>query len=132
MYERSYALTKQVEGTISEVDSKVRTALAEEGFGVLTEIDVQATLKKKLDVDRRPYVILGACSPPLANRALEVELPIGLLLPCNVTIFEGEEGQVYVQAINPAVMFEVVENPEVVGVATEVGERLQAALDRLS
>ncbi|RAL25130.1 hypothetical protein DL240_02650 [Lujinxingia litoralis] len=131
MYDRDYALTTRVEGTLQDVDARVREALKAQGFGVLTEIDIQATLKKKLDVDRRPYVILGACSPPLAHKALEAELPIGLLLPCNVTIFEGDDAQIYVQAINPVVMFEMIDNPQVAEVAQEVGERLQRALDAL-
>ena len=131
MYERNYAYTKKVDGAVGEVTDRLREALATEGFGVLTEIDVQATLKKKLDVDRKPYVILGACNPPLAHRALEAEPPIGVLLPCNVTIFEGEDGGTYVQAINPEVMFGLIDKPEVQPVAGEVGERLRRILDVL-
>lgn len=129
MHDTKYAFTKKVEGTVAEVDPRVRAALAAEGFGVLTEIDVKATLKKKLDVDRKPYVILGACSPPDAHRALEAEPSIGVLLPCNVTVFEGEDGATYVQAINPDTVFGLIDNPEVQPLAREIGARLQRVLD---
>lgn len=132
MYERDYAHTRRFEGTtVGEVAGRVRKGLATEGFGVLTEIDVQATLKKKLGIDKRPYLVLGACNPPLAHRALEAEPAIGVLLPCNVTVFEGEDGVVYVQAIKPEAMFALVDNPSVRPIADEVDERLTRVLRAL-
>lgn len=127
-YERSYAYTRAASGQFEDVVGRTRAALAAEGFGVLTEIDVQATLKKKLDVDRRPYLILGACNPPLAHRALEAEPPIGVFLPCNVNVFEGDDGQIYVQAVRPETMFTLIDHPGVAGIAREVGERLERVL----
>jgi uncharacterized protein (DUF302 family) len=132
MYERDYAHTKRFEGTtVGQVADRARQALAAEGFGVLTEIDVQATLKKKLGIDKKPYLILGACNPPLAHRALEAEPAIGVFLPCNVTVFEGEDGAVYVQAIKAEAMFALVENPSIRPIADEVGERLRRFLQAL-
>lgn len=131
MYDRNYAYTKQVGEPVEEAAGRVRAALAEEGFGVLTEIDVQATLKAKLGVDRKPYVILGACNPPLADQALQAEPPIGVLLPCNVTVFEGDDGHTYVQAINPMALFSVVEGPAVQPIAELVAEKLRRVLDSL-
>ena len=131
MYERNYAFTKQVAGTVDEVEPRVREALKTEGFGVLTEIDIQATLKAKLGVERRPYRILGACNPPLANEALQAELPIGLLLPCNVTVFEGDDGRTYVQAIRPEAMFAAIEGADVQPLADAVGAKLQRVMDAL-
>jgi uncharacterized protein (DUF302 family) len=124
-YDRPYAFTRQIaDAGFAEVTSRTRAALATQGFGVLTEIDVRATLKQKLDVDRRPYLILGACNPPLAHRALEAEPPVGLFLPCNVTVFEGDDGKVYVQAIRPAAMFALIDNPAMEAIAAEVDDRL--------
>ena len=131
MYDRSYAYTKQVGEPVEEAADRVRAALAEEGFGVLTEIDVQATLKSKLDVDRKPYVILGACNPPLADRALQAEPPIGVLLPCNVTVFEGDDGHTYVQAIDPVALFSVIGVPDVQPISELVAEKIRRALDSL-
>jgi uncharacterized protein (DUF302 family) len=127
-----YAYTRRFEGrTVDQMAARTREALAVEGFGVLTEIDVQAILKKKLGVERRPYLILGACNPPLAHRALEAEPAIGVLLPCNVTVFEGVDGATYVQAIKPSAMFSVVANPAVKPVADEVAQRLERMLNAL-
>ena len=109
---------------------RVKAALATQGFGVLTEIDVQATLKKKLDVDMKPYMILGACNPPLAHQALTAETPIGLLLPCNVVVAETDDG-VSVSAIDPMSMFSVVERPDIAPLADAVRSKLDAALDAL-
>ncbi len=132
MYDASYAHTKRLDGTTpQQAMTRVREVLATEGFGVLTEIDVQATLKKKLGVERRPYVILGACNPTLAHKALEAEPAIGVMLPCNVDVFEGEDGATYVQAIRPEVMFRLVENPAVKPIAAEVDTRLRRVLDAL-
>jgi uncharacterized protein (DUF302 family) len=127
-YDREYALTRRVAGPVGAATARVRDALAAEGFGVLTEIDVQATLERKLDIHRRPYVILGACNPPLAHRALEAEPPVGVLLPCNVTVFEGDDGATYVQAIAPEAMFAVVGNPAMRPIVTEVDAKLRRAI----
>ena len=110
-----------------------KAALAEEGFGVLTEIDVKATLKKKLNVDFRPYTILGACNPSLAHRALQADEQIGLLLPCNVVVQETEDGA-QVSAINPEVAMEPVKITKVEAAACEVAKKLKnviMALERL-
>lgn len=132
MYEREYAYTRRIEGQdVPTVADKVRAALPAEGFGVLTEIDVQATLKKKLDVDRKPYLILGACSPKHANQALTVEPPIGVFLPCNIDVFEGDDGATYVQSVQPEKMFGMVGNPDLEPIAAEVGVALRRVLDSL-
>ena len=119
-----YGYSKQL-GAVSfeEAMARVTEALKQEGFGVLTEIDVQATLKKKLDVDMPRYTILGACNPKLANRAIDVEPEIGLLLPCNVVIRETAEGML-VSIANPKAMFGVVQAAELESVAVEADERL--------
>ena len=107
---------------------RCRQALAKEGFGVLTEIDVQATLKKKLDVDREPYLILGACHPPSAHRALTAEPSVGVLLPCNVTV-SVEDGGTVVRAMNPEAAMTMIGNPEVGTVAREVGAALRRVVE---
>ncbi|NUQ85114.1 MAG: DUF302 domain-containing protein [Anaerolineales bacterium] len=104
---------------------RVTEALKAEGFGVLTEIDVQETLKKKLNVDFRPYKILGACNPPLAHRALTADAQVGLLLPCNVVVSQGEEGMVEISLVDPLSMLGIVTNPVVEPVAREARERLE-------
>lgn len=109
---------------------KVTSALKEEGFGVLTEIDVQATLKQKLDVDFRKYMILGACNPSLAHEALKVENEIGLLLPCNVIVYE-DDGKSVVSIVDPVSMFGVVKNPDLDSVAEEARARLQRVIKSL-
>lgn len=116
-----------------EAVRRTREALAAEGFGVLTEIDVQATLKKKLDVDFRPYVILGACNPPLAHQALTAEREIGLLLPCNVIVYAGDQpGTTHVSAMDPEPMLRLAQRPEIEPLATEVRTRLHRALSSLT
>jgi uncharacterized protein (DUF302 family) len=107
-----------------------RAALQEEGFGVLTEIDVKATLKAKLDKDFRRYVILGACNPPLAHRALDADASVGLLLPCNVIVYEEGDGSV-VAAVNPLSLLGVLDNPALREVAQEAARRLRRAIDKL-
>jgi uncharacterized protein (DUF302 family) len=111
---------------------RTREELAKEGFGILTEIDVRATLRKKLDVEFRPYVILGACNPPMAHKALEVEIDIGLLLPCNVVVYAADEpGKSVVAALDPEEALKLTGNPAVESVAREVKQKLEAALNRL-
>ena len=111
----------------------VRTELAVEGFGVLSEIDISATLKKKLNVDFAPYVILGACNPPLAYRALGAERDLGLLLPCNVVVYAGDvPGEVVVAAMDPEAALALTDNPDVTEVAREVRVRLQRVLDAVA
>jgi uncharacterized protein (DUF302 family) len=132
MFENSrYSMSRPVEGTFSEVVEATRAALGTEGFGVLTEIDVKATLAKKLDVTVRPYLILGACNPALAHRALETDPAIGTLLPCNVVVAEDETGAVFVSAIDPKAMFAVVDNPAVTPIVDEVRARLVRVLEAL-
>jgi uncharacterized protein (DUF302 family) len=108
----------------------VRVALSDQGFGVLTEIDVQATMKAKLDVDLQPYLILGACNPPLAYRALQAEPSVGLLLPCNVIIRQTDQGTA-VEAIDPMTMVSISGNPALQPVVDEVAGRLNAVLAAL-
>lgn len=111
---------------------RVREELSREGFGILTTIDVKATLKKKIDVDFRPYVILGACNPPLAHRALSAELEIGLLLPCNVVVYATDEpGRTVVAAMDPEEALQLAGTPGIEELASEVKRRLQTALNRL-
>lgn len=129
---RHYCLTREVKGPFAEAVAATREALATEGFGVLTEIDVQATLAKKLEVTTRPYLILGACNPGLAHRALQIDPAIGTLLPCNVVVAEDEQGRVSVAAIDPVAMFAVVENPALTPIVDDVRARLQRALAALS
>jgi uncharacterized protein (DUF302 family) len=132
MYERDYAYTKRLpDSSIEEASKRVRELLATEGFGVLTEIDVQATLKKKLNVERKPYLILGACNPSLSHQALEAEPAVGVFLPCNVDIFEGDDGATYVQTVRPSVLFALVDNPKMKPIADEVDARLRRVLDQL-
>jgi len=131
MSDSEYGLTKHLPSTsYDDAVAKVTQALKAEGFGVLTEIDVQATMKKKLDVDFRRYVILGACNPPLAHRALTAEPLIGLLLPCNVVVAEEDEGSL-VSAVNPRQMFQVVDNPDLASVVEEVDAKLRRMLEGL-
>lgn len=111
---------------------KVTAALKEEGFGVLTEIDVQATLKQKLDADFRRYVILGACNPRLAHRALQTELNIGLLLPCNVIVYEEDDGQSTISIVDPITMLGVVANESLQPVADEARARLTRVIEQLA
>jgi len=128
-----YGITRRLAHTkLAEARPRVQAALGAEGFGVLTEIDMQRTLQQKLGVERPPYLILGACNPKLANRALGEEPAIGLMLPCNVVL--AEEGEdVVVSAASPRAMFSVVEKPsaELSAVAAEAEERLRRALDAL-
>ncbi|GAB88895.1 DUF302 domain-containing protein [Gordonia rhizosphera] len=126
--------TTTLQTTFDEAVTRTRDALAEQGFGVLTEIDVQATLKKKLDEDMERYLILGACNPTLAHGALGVDRQIGLLLPCNVVVRDDAEnaGTVIVEAMNPDIMVAVTDAPGLPEVAAKASEKLQAAISALS
>jgi len=127
---KDYAYRVRLNLPYDQAVDKVTAALKEEGFGVLTEIDVKATLKKKLDADFRNYVILGACNPPLAHRALATDLEIGLLLPCNVIVYE-DNGASVVSILDPISMLGVVENPEIDPVADEARTRLERVAQAL-
>lgn len=132
MAELSYGFEKRLpRAQFEEAVEQVTAALKREGFGVLTEIDITETLKKKLSVDFRRYVILGACNPDLAHRALGAEPHIGLLLPCNVVIQEADGGGVTVSIADPKAMFTLVENPAVKAVADDADERLRRVLGSL-
>ncbi len=130
MEQRPYGMKVVLADDMETAEARTREALATEGFGILTEIDVAATLKKKIDVDRPPYKILGACNPPLANKALNSEIEVGLLLPCNVVVYEAEEGTV-VEAMDPGIMSKLAETPVLLEVASEARERLERALASL-
>ncbi|UCG00307.1 MAG: DUF302 domain-containing protein [Candidatus Heimdallarchaeota archaeon] len=127
-YEISIVLNEEYDIAVS----KTVNALKEEGFGVLTEIDVKKTLKTKLNVDFERYVILGACNPPFAKRALDIEREIGLLLPCNIVVQELEERKTKVAAIDPEKMFMIIGNPELELVAKEVSTKLQRVINSLT
>lgn len=126
-----YGTTITTQLSFEDAVERTRNALADQGFGVLTEIDVQATLKKKLDQDMEPYLILGACNPELASQALEVEPAIGLLLPCNVVVRRDGDNTL-VQALDPQVMVTLPGRPELQGVADEAAKRLEAALEAVA
>lgn len=127
-----YSFSTRFEGSYEEAISRVTEELAREGFGVLTEIDVKATLKKKIDVDRRPYIILGACNPALANQALNAEPDIGVLLPCNVIVREEEDDSITVTFMDPESVLQLVGRPEVQPLAEEVKARLERVRDAIT
>ncbi|MBU2603786.1 MAG: DUF302 domain-containing protein [Actinobacteria bacterium] len=129
MSEPAYGIVRRVAVGYDEAVELTREALKEQGFGVLTEIDVKATLKAKLDVDFRPYVILGACNPQLAYEALSSEPDVGLMLPCNVVVYEEGPGVTRVEAISPMTALGVVESAALEGVASQAEAKLQAAME---
>ena len=126
----SYYFSKKMNQGFDEAVSRVTQALKEEGFGVLTEIDVKSTLKKKLDVDFRNYRILGACNPPFAYKALQAEDKIGTMLPCNVIIQETDEGGVEVAAIDPIASMKAIDNPALGEIAETIAQKLKTVVQR--
>ncbi|MBI2058751.1 MAG: DUF302 domain-containing protein [Nitrospirae bacterium] len=127
----TFGMRKELNSTYDAALSSVPDALKSEGFGILTEIDVKDTLKKKLNVDFRRYKILGACNPPFAHKALQAELEIGLLMPCNVIIYEGDSGKAVVAAVDPVLTMAAQGNARVKEIAGEVREKLTRVLERL-
>jgi uncharacterized protein (DUF302 family) len=127
----SYHISKIVDLPLDEARQRAIDALAGAGFGVLTEIDVRATMKKKLDRDMPPYVILGACNPEMAWQAMRVEPKIGTMLPCNVIVREIAEGRCEVSAVDPQASMQAVENPQLADVAGQVGKRLEGVIEAL-
>ncbi|KYH25916.1 hypothetical protein HAPAU_25940 [Halalkalicoccus paucihalophilus] len=127
----SYTMDTRVRGEFDEVVERTTDALADEGFGVLCDVDVRRTFEEKLGKEYRQYRILGACSPSLAHRALETDLKLGTLLPCNVVVYEAEDGTVGVSAVDPETLLSVIDTPELDGIATEVRERFVRVLDSL-
>ncbi len=126
-----YCFSTKVDQSFDDVVTQVTEELKKEGFGVLTEIDVQSTLKEKLGAETRPYVILGACNPPLAHQALQADPDIGLLLPCNVVVREEENGAVTVAFMDPEAVLGLVEREGVAGLAQEVRQRLERVREAL-
>lgn len=127
-----YGFSVKVDCGFDQAIDKVTEALKSEGFGVLTEIDVKATLKKKIDVDRKPYTILGACNPALANQALNADPDIGLLLPCNVVVREEDDGGITVAFMDPAAVLGLVEQSGVEELAGQVRGKLEKVRDQLT
>jgi uncharacterized protein (DUF302 family) len=127
----SYYFCKLLELPFDDASLKVMEELKKEGFGIITEIDVKETLKKKLDVDFRRYRILGACNPSLAYQALQAEDKIGTMLPCNVIVQEAPEGKTEVAAIDPVASMQAIENPKLRDIAAEVRNRLKKVIDNL-
>ncbi len=127
----SYSFNKILSCSFPDAIIRVTEALKNEGFGVLTEIDVQKTLKKKLDADFRPYTILGACNPNYAYQALKLESRIGTMLPCNVIVQETERGDVEVTAVDPMASMQAIDNPELGGIAAQVQAKLKKVVQSL-
>jgi len=130
-YAMSYYFSKIVKVSFDEAVVKVTGELKAEGFGILTEIDVKETLKKKMDVDFRRYKILGACNPPYAYKALQAEDKIGTMLPCNVIVQEVSDGQVEITAIDPLASMQAIENPALKEIAAEISNKLKTVIERV-
>ena len=127
----SYVYSKTLDVPFDAAVARTRDALTAEGFGVITEIDVQKTLKTKIGVDFRRYLILGACNPTLAYEALQLEANVGAMLPCNVVVQETANGRAEVSAIDPVASMQAIDNPDLKGKASVVGDKLRAAIERL-
>jgi len=127
-----YTLDRRVDGEFDDVVARTEAALADENFGVLCDIDVQGTMREKLDAEFRDYRILGACNPPLAHEALAEELRLGALLPCNVVVYERDDGAVGVSAVDPEKLLSVVDSPDLDPVAADVRERFERVLDAVA
>jgi len=127
-----YGFNVKASETFDETIRRVTDALKTEGFGVLTDIDVQRTMKERLNIDGRPYRILGACNPPLAHRALEADPDIGLLLPCNVVVREETDKSVTIAFMDPVAVLKLTDNPEIAVLAKEVRAKLERVRDRLT
>ena len=126
-----YGMSQVYNGSVVEAEAAITAALKEVGFGVLTRIDVADTLKKKIDYDRAPYVILGACNPKVASEALEMEEELGLLLPCNVIVYQNSKGETVVSVIEPETMLSVVNRDDMISLATEIRVLLNKALNSI-
>lgn len=126
-----YYFGKTIDATFDKTIEMVTAALKEKGFGILTQIDVKATLKEKLDVDFQPYMILGACNPPFAHKALQSENKIGTMLPCNVVVQEVADGKVEVAAVDPAASMQAIKNPALEEIAGEVRGILRDVINKL-
>lgn len=127
----SYHLSKKINSSFEDATTKVKEALQQEGFGVISEIDLKEKFKEKLQVDFRNYKILGACNPKLAHQAIQQEPNIGVMLPCNVLLQEHENGEVEVTAINPMETMAAVDNPNLSSLAEEVSQKLKIAINNL-
>jgi len=127
----SYYFSTTITGNFEDIVQKTKEALKKEGFGVLTDIDVTSTLKKKLDVDFKKYRILGACNPPFAFKALQAEDKIGTMLPCNVIVQEIADGEIEVAAIDPIASMQAINNPDLKGIAVQIQEKLKKVINNL-
>ncbi|MUP47389.1 DUF302 domain-containing protein [Gramella sp. BOM4] len=125
----SYYFSKTIEGDFEKAIDRVKSELKEEGFGVLTEIDIKDTMKKKLDVDFKKYRILGACNAPYAHKALQAEDKVGTMLPCNVIVQETDDQKVEIAAVNPLASMQAIENSNLESIAKEIAQKLQRVID---
>lgn len=125
-----YAMARTTNLSFEEADRRIRATLQDEGFGVLTEIDVRATLQKKLGVEIAPYLILGACNPTMALQAISAEPDVGLLLPCNVVVRELPQGGTLIEALDPTIQLEIASNDRLRALSVQVRDRLERAVDR--